>query len=391
MIMAKANTKVVTAKPKRTDYELPALLSFRRSFEMTDGLFSAERTINNKVETENIEVFDHGQRTTKSHDTSKKSGDTQRSGDDSGNLVNGQQAKLPNGFDTLVVSMHMRVLEIRAEPDSCSSDTWHNAIKTSIEATFDTGILETMSRYYAYNIANASWIWRNRDVADQIEVTISYGDEVIVIQDALDLSARPVLPANSDDVDPHEECREIDGLAKAIEFALSGRTKSLKLSIVAKAKMMPGQSVWPSQRYMPTKRVVGKQDNGKDIVSGRDFYMSGGFAAIRAEKMGSRLRTFDRDHGHSIFPHAIIPVEPNGGSLEYGINLRRNGNDLRSLLPVFIGIKKEDGGAEFLTLSNKDAQYVIGCIIRGGVFGGSKEDASPVPVSTPVAVITEVI
>lgn len=374
--MAKAKVEKAVRKTKRTDYELPGVLSFRRSFEITDGVMFAERLVNDSAEVADILIYDHGQRTTKSHEVSKGCGDTQRSGEDSGNLIHVQQAKMPRGFDTLVVKTSILVLPLRFEPDQCGSDIWYKAIKESISRIKESDTIKLISRYYAYNIANGSWLWRNRVISDSIEITVRFGEKVFRVKDALDLMPYPVSPADAEDLsDPHSSYRNIDVLADAIAMTLAGNEKPLRLDVMARIKMMPGQSVWPSQRYTPTKRVVGKQSNGKEIFSSRDFYIFSGSPAITAEKIGSALRTFDRDHGHAVHGGEIIPIEPNGGSLKLGINLRRNGNDLRSLLPAFIGIKKCDDGSS-VDLSDKDQLYVLGCLIRGGVFGGSKEDAA---------------
>jgi CRISPR-associated protein Csy3 len=378
MIMAKNKADKTLSKPKRSDYELPSVLSFKRSFEITDAAMSAFRVMNGVSEEADIVLYDHGQRTTKSHETTKKSGDTQRSGEDSANLVYGQQAKLPVGFDTLAVSFSMLVLEIPVNPDQCASDIWYKALQRSVASAKESGSVDLLARFYAYNIANGSWLWRNKVSASQVEIVATFNGTKLVIKDALDLMPYPVLPKDSEgDGDPHEQFKPIDALAKAIAASLCGDVKPLRIDIAAKVKMMPGQSVWPSQKYNPTKRVVGKQSNGKEIVSSRDFYVFGGKPCIVAEKVGSALRTFDRDHNHPVYTSEIIPAEPNGGSLKLGINLRRNGNDLRSLLPIFIGIKKEEGCAEFMALSREDEQYVMGCIIRGGIFGAAKAEDAP--------------
>lgn len=388
-------TKKETAakKPKRSDFDLPAILGFRRAIEITDGLFCAEKTVSGETVRADVSVFDHGQRTTASHDSTKDRGDTQRSGEDSRNLIYGQQAKLPRGFDTLVVSTALRILPIRCEPDSCDSDVWHKAITAAIENAKSEivegdNVLGLLSRYYAYNLANGSWLWRNRDVSDDIVITIRFGSDVVVIENALDLALRPVLGAGSEGGDPHAECSQIDGLASAICEAFSGKRRSLRIEVEAKAKMLPGQSVWPSQLFMPVKRVI---DREAKTTSGRDFYMVDGVPAITAEKIGNALRTFDRDHGHHAYLDAVIPAEPNGGSLRYGINLRGKGKDIRSLLGMFVGIRNGCSDPAPCALPKQDVLYILACIIRGGLFGGAvredKNTGDRTTVSAPAATL----
>jgi CRISPR-associated protein Csy3 len=328
-------------------------------------------------------VYDHGQRTTKSHEVIKGAGDTQRSGEDSSNLVNGQQAKIPPHCDSLEVSTSVLVLPLGNEPHQCDKDHWYKAIKHGVDAVKDSEALELLGRYYAYNMANASWLWRNRTVAESIQVKIRFGEHETKIDEALDMSPFPVAPNDGENAaDPHTSCRTIDELAKAITAALSGASKPLRVYLVACAKMMPGQAVWPSQRFTPAKRIVGKQPNGKEILSGRDFLMFGGAPAISAEKIGCALRTFDRDHCHPVYTEEVIPVEPNGGSIKVGINLRRAGNDIRSLLPRFISATPASPQRQ-QALTQKEMIYVLGCLIRGGIFGGTKPSEDVIPAAKP--------
>ena len=374
-------------KPKRklakSDTSLPSLLSFKRCFDIVDVALHAERSDRGALERCEIEVVDHGFLTTKSYDTSRSAGDTQRSGDDSSNLIAGQQARLPQDFDVLCATLVMRIGAIPSEPNSCSSDAWYRAMREQVELLKKDAVIQLLSRYYAYNIANASWTWRNRTVSDNIEVSIEFAGERIVIPEALDLHIHPVLPAGAAEPDPHQGLTAIDSLSEAIANALSGRTRPLRIKAVARLQMLPGQPVWPSQRYMPEKRIVGHRVNGKAIYSARDFYQVGGRAAITAEKVGNALRTFDRDHAHPVFPDAIIPIEANGSSLKLGINLRRNGNDIRSLLPRFAGLPGPVQSSPQQRLTDREKLYVAACVVRGGIFGGAKE-ADVVPVETEV-------
>lgn len=365
---------------KKLELILPTLLSFKRRLEITDGLMRVRHSADPRAEAIDLAVFDHGQRTTKSHEVTKGPGDTQRSGEDSGNLINGQQAKIPPHYDTLEVTTHIKVLPLLSEPNQCDNDQWHILLKHSIESMRKSDELRLLGRYYAFNMLNGSWLWRNRTVADQIEVTIRYGEKIVRIDDALDLPVTPVAANNGEKQDdPHMDCRAIDDLANDIADALAGVTRPLRIEMTACARMMPGQAVWPSQRFTPSKRIVGKQPNGKEIFSGRDFLLFGGAPVIAAEKIGCALRTFDRDHRHPIYTDEIIPVEPNGGSLRIGINLRRSGNDIRSLLPIFAAMSSPQH--RIRELDDRELLYVLACLIRGGVFGGNKSVEEKTPLN----------
>jgi CRISPR-associated protein Csy3 len=380
--MKAANTAGTSRKTNRTAASLPAVLSFRRAFEITDCVLGAMQGLGPESKVASIQIYDHGKRTTASYEGRKETGEANRKGDDSRNLVFGEEAKLPAGYDVLTARFSMRVMPIHVEPDSCDDTEWFGRLKSSIELARTSDATRLLARYYAYNIANASWLWRNRDVADSVRVEVRFGhrslDHLMVIDDALDLHLRPVLARTQSGTDPHESCREIDTFAQAIHEVLSGQAASLRITVTAYAAMLPGQSVWPSQLYTPVKQKVTDK-----ISKGRQFFQVGGSdgddvesnPAITAEKVGNALRTFDRDHGSERFADAIIPIEPNGGALRLGVNLRGPGNRFYDHLKNFAAPQADSEPHGMLT--DDQMLYVLGCIVRGGVYGSSsKEEAA---------------
>jgi CRISPR-associated protein Csy3 len=362
---------------------LPSVLSFRRAFEISDAVMTAARSAD-PVDAPRlaVAVYDHGKRTTASYESrsAKRANEPGRRADESRNLVFGEEAKLPSDCDTLCVDLSMRVLPLQVEPDSCDDTVWYERLRHALGCALESSAIDTLARYYAFNLANGSWLWRNRDVSDAVRIEISFSDRVVnqtlVIEDARMLALTPVLPAGASGEDPHLGCREIDALAHAIRDALRGTIRGLRIRVTARALMMPGQSVWPSQRYTPTRqRIAGRIDMG------RLFFRACGGAGegaedppgMTAEKIGNALRTFDRDHGDARFPGAVIPAEPNGGVLRLGVNLRGSGNRFYDHLKSLIN-GAPWGGAEPLT--EAQLRYVLAIFVRGGVFGSSDRETA---------------
>lgn len=352
------------AKPRKTKTDpnaLPTVLSFRRSLELSDAVMKA---VGPKGDCP-VSVYKHGKRTTAAYEEAKDAGKANKKGDDSRNLVYGYDARLPMDCDTLKVDFNITVLPIGTDPDSCDKPEWMTALGGRIADLRESSELSTLARCYAFNLVNGSWLWRNRDVANGIRVEVQFDDQTLVIDEALDLSLRPVLPLGAEGEDPHMALRAIDGLAEAITGALTGKRKPLVVQVIAAVKLFGGQTVWPSQLYVPEKRKEG------GIQVGREFFMGDkDTPLISKEKLGNALRTFDRDHGDTRYPDAIIPIEPNGGSLKFGVNLRKKGvNTAFALLPRFVNLT---GDQKPLTAAER--RYLLGCLIRGGVYG-SKEAA----------------
>ena len=363
---------------------LPSVLAYRRALEITDAVMTAARSDDPLgAPGASILVYDHGKRTTASYEAPnrKKAGEPGRRTDDSRNLVFGEEAKLPADCDTLCVTFGLRVLPIGVEPDSCDDTAWHVRLTECLAQARSSDAVRVLARYYAYNLANGSWLWRNRQGADQIRIEIRFGDrlseENLVIEDALDLSGAPVLGALEQGEDPHEGCREIDALAERFARALSGESRGLRIRASARLLMEHGQAVWPSQLYTPVRaRVAAKLEKGRSFFCTSTRATDAGVQeapAISAEKLGNALRTFDRDHGDVRFPNAVIPAEPNGSSLRRSVNLRGAGNRFFDHLKTFVNAAPHGNGP---ALTEEQLRYVLAIFVRGGVFGSSEREVA---------------
>lgn len=359
--------------------ELPSVLSFRRSIECGDATMSGAVAGGGSIP---LDVYLHGQRPTKSFAASKADGDTQGAGaNEASNLVYGERAKLPASAEALQVNLQLKVLKINSEPDACNDPAWFHSLSERLQDARSSPAFEHIARCYAYAIANGAWLWRNRDVADDLSITVKYGysggdPTTFVVADALDWPLRAVATASEKAEGkqaPYEQKANYPGFgefSKAVEAALRGLSRPLRIAVEARIGMAPGQDTWPSQLYIPGGRKVGK------VPVGRNLFRVGGAedgpVGLTAEKITNALRTFDNSHAHDAFGDEIIPIEPNGGSLRFGLNLRNGQNKFYKLVPRWLS-------GEVLPI--EEEAYMLSCFIRGGVFGAEREDEKPQKVA----------
>lgn len=344
--------------PKKTS-DFPSVLSFQRALEISDARLRATSSNDRSID-KAVRIYAQGKRTTASYESSKKPGE-QRKGDDSRNLAYGEDAKLPPDCDVLTICFAVRLTGIRQAPDACDSSEYFNRLPENIEQLTESKALEDVARYIAYNLMSASWAWRNRDVSDGVRVTVELPDgQTRTVDDALELPAHPTSydgqhPADALGGDHATMLADIAGHVKRGLETLEGAAPTLKVR--GEFQMFPGQAVWPSQLYIPRRK------NEKRELS-REFFRLDEDAAMTAEKIGNALRTYDVWHASPEYPTAVIPVEPNGGWLRTGLNLRvaaRN-NRFYDYLP-----RLKDGDA----FDHEESVYILGCLTRGGVFGSA--------------------
>lgn len=375
--MAKKNIVEKTEKINKKDNL--KVLSFRRLMETTDGVMKA---VNSKTLEESpiINSF-HGQRVPAGYDKDGAKAESRGKKDSSRNLMSGWRAKLPVDSDVLKVSYSVTIFPLTTVPDACDNASFYVDLIKALEVMKNEDEVAKVARYYAYNIANASWMWRNRDSASSIEVGIKYtlskSDKptVLIISDALDLALRPVVSKTAKEnglADPSDSYHEIDDLANAIENVLRGKAKPLSLFVEGYAKMTPGREVWPSQLYLP-KRFL--SDVGKTFFTfGNPVHsksLVGNEPGITMEKIGNALRTFDNSHND---PNLVIAIETNGGYLPIGLDMRSSSKKNR----IYDILQKYVEG--IIPLNSDEKVYLIGCIIRGGLFAKS-DDKEKEPVS----------
>lgn len=246
--------------------------------------------------------------------------------------------------DTLKLSFTIKVLSGVEKPSACNNaafaQSYAEAAKGYVEKT---GFRELAYRY-AYNIANARFLWRNRLGAEKIDVCVKVGDWKQKF-DAYTYSLRDFA-----------EYEEIKALAGKIAAALSGEEAYLFIEVEAYAKLGMGQEVYPSEEL-----VFDKGNSRKSKI----LYHVDGVAAMHSQKLGNALRTIDTWYpefasGEGAGP---IAIEPYGAVTNLG-KAFRNPKDKVDFYTLFDKFALGEPLA-----SEEEEHYVMAVLVRGGVFG----------------------
>ncbi len=256
------------------------------------------------------------------------------------NLQTVDNAALPHSCDTLKVKFTLRVLGDLATPSTCNNPDYQVALKQLISTYIKANGFKALSQYYANNLANGRFLWRNRVGAEQTEVRIHYNDKSWIF-DAQAFSLKFFETDNKD----------LNEVAQVIEQGLLGEKPTL-LTIEAFSQLGESQTVFPSQEL-----VMNSSENKSKYL-----YNLNKQAAMHSQKIGNALRTIDH-----WYPQADelgpIAVEPYGSVTNRGIAYRKpkEKTDFYSLLDSWI-LKGNEPELE-------QQHYVIAMLIRGGVFG----------------------
>lgn len=263
------------------------------------------------------------------------------------NLQRVDSAALDEDCDTLVATWSCKVLPFDGKPSVCNDQDYQQALQSTVKSYLDTQGVSELARRYATNIANARWLWRNRVGAEQITVKVSCvidGTEHDFEFDAKTISIKDFNTTNAD----------IDGLADLIEKGLNDEAFVI-LYVKAFAIVGYGQEVYPSQELV--------LDTGK--TKSKELYHVNGKAGMHSQKIGNAIRTIDDWYPEAEFP---IAIEPYGAVTTLGKAFRqpKEKMDFYSLFDNWV-LKGEAPEVE-------QQHYVIGVLIRGGVFGASGKE-----------------
>lgn len=345
-------------------------LSFRRALEITDGAMFSLNTLTSKESP--IVAYRHGMRTTKGYDTQKpKGGVTKDNGEDSGNLSYMEMAKLNSNDDTLKIKFSVTFLPIYCNPEIADSEKKRTLVHAkNTELINDEEVLDKLSKFYAYQIINGSWCWRNRDVSNEIDIIVSSTnfEKDLIINKVRNMSLNPVLTIAQKElgmIDPlieHED--KYMKLSLMIKDTFQGKKDILCLKVVAELKMQDGATVYPSQLFQPIIEKIGKSPLGK-VLYKMPFNGKGvGQTGITGEKINNALRKFDlvtNDEGIE----SIISIDPNGSDLVSRSALRKGNKRLISLYEKLLF-------KEYSQLELDEKVFITGCLIRGGLFSEGK-------------------
>lgn len=265
------------------------------------------------------------------------------------NLQKVNVAALPSTTDTLKVAFTLRVLGGTGKPSACNDADYLNKLLDTIRGYVHTQGFGELGHRYAFNLANARFLWRNRIGAEQVEVRVAHLvgglPQKTWTFDAL------TLPLRSFDA-PSEAAAALNALGDMIANGLAGQQHVL-LHVIAFARIGAGQEVFPSQELILDR---GRGDKSKTL------YDVNGIAGIHSQKIGNALRTIDTwyEGAEEMGP---IAVEPYGSVTTQGKAYRQPKQklDFYNLLDNWI-IKDKAPPVE-------QQHFVIATLVRGGVFG----------------------
>lgn len=255
--------------------------------------------------------------------------------------------------DTLNLSFTLKVLSGIQQPSACNDSVFLKNYTETIEKYISDFNFTELGQRYALNIANARTLWRNRVGAERIEVKVkatnSDLNNKIWVFDATQYPLR-----NFDNTDAN-----VNELGTLISSALSGNRDYLMLEIDIFAQIGTAQDVYPSEELVLDK---GKGNKSKIL------YAVDGIAAMHSQKLGNALRTIDTWYPNfAEVKTGPIALEPYGAVTNLGVAYRKP-TDKADFFTLF------DGYIAGKELTNEEKHYVLGVLVRGGVFGESEKE-----------------
>lgn len=334
----------------KSDLKTASVLAFERNLDISDGFFAQTDSQNTEAKTIPVKISEKSVRGTISNrlknaikiDPAKLDAEIEKA-----NLQRVDAAALDETNDTLVVTWSCKVLPFTGKPNVCNDQDYRHALVSTVQGYLDNQGVSELARRYATNIANARWLWRNRVGAESIAVEVSCtanGNEHKLRFDAKSVSLH----------DFNQQHEYINKLASLIEQGLTGDAFII-LYIKAFAKMGYGQEVYPSQELV--------LDTGK--TKSKVLYDINGKAGMHSQKVSNAIRTIDNWYPNAEFP---IAIEPYGAVTTMGTAFRqpKDKMDFYSLFDNWV-LKGDEPSVE-------QQHYVMGVLIRGGVFGASGKE-----------------
>jgi CRISPR-associated protein Csy3 len=332
------------------------MLSFERKLECSDGLMFAGNwdDRNNLDNWKPIRIVPRQNRSTQSAygiDDIKKTSPNPVSSDS-------DDANLPIDKDTLKVNFTLRIIGHLGKPFACNKPDFAQAIEKKVSEFKQSESINDLAYRYAYNIANGRFLWRNRVGAEEIVIFVKVDDET------LEFDACNFLLM---DFDKNRDNANLGKLTETMRKGLTGNENTFALvSVEAYVKLGKGQHVFPSQE-------MNMGEKKKKLFQLEDC------AAMHNVKIGNAIRTIDTWYGEQMLIKSEgkdktetvnidaeikqpIAIEPYGSVTQHGRAYRPSKNDLYSLMLDWVNSKEN--------VNEDDKKYVVGNLIRGGVFGG---------------------
>ena len=246
--------------------------------------------------------------------------------------------------DTLKMSFTIKVLSGVEKPSACNNAAFAQSYAEAAKGYMEKNGFTELAYRYAYNIASARFLWRNRLGAEKIEVCVKVGEWTQKFN-AYDYSLREFTA-----------CEELKALGEKIATALTGKEPYQFIEVECYAKLGMGQEVYPSEEL-----VFDKGNSRKSKI----LYHVNGVAAMHSQKLGNAIRTIDTWYPAFSTDEGAGPiaVEPYGAVTTLG-KAFRNPKEKVDFYTLFDKFALGEPLA-----SVEEEHYVMAVLVRGGVFG----------------------
>lgn len=284
-----------------------------------------------------------------------------------------QIATMPPGSTALLIEGSLHIHNASTNPEACNIAEFAQAYQVFHGSAIRAGAFHALAERYVMNLITGQWLWRNRILSDQIEVTVGYKDPVSGQSVTLTFDANGyhdvVWPSAI--VDLHENQREqAETLTAAIAQALvAPRRAALVVNVSARLDVQAGVEVFPSQEMKLDKD---EDDSSKLLFAIPVPGTQNRQAAMHAQKVGNALRTVDRVNGRDQAPIAINAYGTVSRQAR-AYRLDDGKSDFYTLLPRIREVTDELQAVQSPEQLTPDHLYMVGMFVLGGVFGETKE------------------
>ena len=232
---------------------------------------------------------------------------------------------------------------------------------------------------YLWRIADGSVLWRNRAYGPSRTVLHPDGIGSSFVFDV----AEPVRDRFPGIGALAQWCEQgEDGVKQLIEILANALFKSesaVSIGVSTKIALSGAHEIWPSQliEHIPhPSDPSGQKSRAYHIVDVSFHGASARSAALTYQKIANRIRRIDEWHDNP--DRGAICVEHYGYEMSEGVVIRQDGRDIYSILRRYL-----DGQS----LAREERLYLVAMLIRGGAFsrtkGGEEQGKSDPSTATP--------
>jgi CRISPR-associated protein Csy3 len=256
--------------------------------------------------------------------------------------------------DTLKLTFSLKVLSGVEKPSACNNADFNTSYCRVAKSYIEEKGFDELGLRYATNIANGRFLWRNRVGVENLEVHVKVLNEDVDLAWVFRSSEITTKNFDADGLPV-----EVKALGEFMADVLSGKSEYGLLEISAYAQVGTAQDVYPSEELVLDK---GNSKSKKSKI----LYSVNEVAAMHSQKIGNAIRTIDTWYpDYDSVNTGPIAVEPYGAVTNLGVAYRnpKNKSDFYTLFDRYAR------GEELSSV--EEEHYVMGVLVRGGVFGES--------------------